>query len=195
MIGKTFWRLTVSHETCSDKHWKKYYWCICSCGNQKSIAKASLIKWLTKSCWCLRKEITKSRYTIHGKIHSIAYSIWTWMNQRCYYTKHKQYKDYGWRWIIVEWNSFKEFYDTFGYQFTKWLSIERKNVNGNYSFDNCIVIPLSQQNNNRRSTIRVEVDGKVVCLTEACRIKWVPYERVRQRISKLWWDIHRALNS
>lgn len=195
MIWEKFWILLVKQYSHTDIHRKKYYLCICECGVEKAIARAALIRWLTKSCWCLRKVMTSIRATTHGKTWTISYHIWQWMQSRCYNPSHRQFKDYWWRWIIIEWKSFQEFYIDIGNTLSKWLSIERIDVNKNYSKQNCIVIPLKDQNKNRQSTIRVNQNWITMCLKDACKIKWVPYERIRQRITRLGWDIDRALNS
>ena len=67
--------------------------------------------------------------------------IWHGMKARCYNSNHKSYDYYGGRGIKVcdSWkNSFENFRDwslNNGYQ--KELSIERKDVNGNYEPENC----------------------------------------------------------
>jgi hypothetical protein len=68
------------------------------------------------------------------------YKIWQGMKQRCYNKKHKSYKYYGGRGIMVcdRWlNSFKFFLRDMGKRPSKEYSIDRINNNGNYEPNNC----------------------------------------------------------
>ncbi len=84
------------------------------------------------------------------------YWIWYAMIQRCDNPKSKSYKDYGSRGINISdisWYEFKKFNNwalTNGYD--ENLTIERKNVNGNYEPDNCIWETRFEQSINRRIT-------------------------------------------
>lgn len=82
------------------------------------------------------------------------YTTWSDMIRRCENPNFKQYKDYGGRGITIckDWRkryfTFKEWAWSNSYNDT--LTIERKNVNGNYEPNNCTWIPLSMQGKNRR---------------------------------------------
>lgn len=84
------------------------------------------------------------------------YKTWSDMLIRCYNPNFKQYHNYGGRGISVcdQWRKryfiFKDWAINNGYQ--EDLTIERKQVNGNYEPDNCTWIPLSEQGKNRTNT-------------------------------------------
>jgi len=176
-----------------DRHYKRRWLFRCICWNEVVINLSSIKRWLTKSCWCFRKEVTKKKSTTHWMTHRPIHGIWTWMRSRCNNKNAQQYNDYWWRWIIIEWKSFDEFYNDMWSSYIDWYSIERKDVNWNYCKDNCIWIPRCEQAYNTRNTVRVMVDWKEKCLAEVCKDRWLVYERVRQRITRLGWKVEDAL--
>lgn len=58
LTGMIFGRLTVCEMTCSPnpKITRKFWRCVCSCGNSKIVPSHQLVQGLTKSCGCLKKE-------------------------------------------------------------------------------------------------------------------------------------------
>lgn len=90
-----------------------------------------------------------------GESKTRLYRIWSGMIRRCKDHKFKDFHNYGGRGITVcdEWMNifsvFKEWAINNGYVDT--LTIERKDVNGNYEPKNCSWIPMSEQSKNRRN--------------------------------------------
>ena len=81
------------------------------------------------------------------------------MMDRCYRETASNYPMYGGRGISVceEWHNIEAFglwAEASGFQ--KGLTLERKDVNGNYCPDNCTWATPKQQANNRRNTIFLE---------------------------------------
>ena len=150
---------------------KSEWLCRCACGGKEIWKQAdTLIQGQSDSCGCLQKE--RSLEKIHlahqaaGKANyqhghsqgSKLYAVWNHMKQRCYNPTATGFKDYGARGIKVcqQWHSFEPFRDwalTSGY--TEGLSIERNDVNGNYSPQNCTWIPRNRQAWNTRITLRL----------------------------------------
>jgi hypothetical protein len=94
------------------------------------------------------------------------------MIRRCTSDKSADYKDYGGRGISVcdEWRQFIHFSEwakANGYH--DELSIERDNVNGNYSPDNCRWIPMGKQALNRRTSHLVTAFGECKTIAEWAR--------------------------
>ena len=79
------------------------------------------------------------------------------MKQRCDNPRNASYENYGARGIsyIKRWENFSEFLKDMGDR-RKGQSIDRINVNGSYSPENCKWSTRLQQNNNKRSE---EVEG------------------------------------
>jgi hypothetical protein len=167
LTKQSFGRLTVTGKY--EKRNKRYYWeCQCSCERKTIlfIINTSLTSGNTKSCGCLQKEITIKRSIKHNMESTKFYNIWVNIKTRCNNKNNPRYKDYGGRGIIhnPEWEDFQNFYDDmykkyrFAGKFYKKelndknpLSIERKDVNGNYCKENCYFIPLNKQAENRRT--------------------------------------------
>lgn len=135
--------------------------CKCVCGNVIEVSSTALIVNHTKSCGCLQKERARevTRFTHKGSGTKL-YKIWKHIKQRCDNPNCKSYKNYGGRGIIynISWSKYENFkrdmiikYISSIKKYGKaGLSIERKDVNGNYCFDNCIFIPHFQQGSNTR---------------------------------------------
>ena len=163
LTGREYERLTVlSFVEYKNKH--SYWRCECKCGNIiERVSGCDLKRKHTRSCGCLRKEVSSQRSFKHGdntrgKRRHTLYSIWSNMLHRC---NNKKYKNYGERGITydLKWKSYEFFKKQVWYKFTcakfkygknEKLSIERKNVNGNYCYDNCSFIPMREQSLNTR---------------------------------------------
>jgi len=171
-IGKKYNKLTIISVYGRNKHYHVLMNCLCSCGNKnvKIVKLDNLRNNTTKSCGCHKKEITtknaKKNFTKHDFSKTSFYSIWTGIKQRCNNKNKKSYKDYGGRGITYDprWNDFLEFkkdmWRSYIYASKKYrkiltknnpLSIERKDVNGNYCKENCCWIPLNEQWENTRN--------------------------------------------
>ena len=126
------------------------------------------------------------------------YGIWFHMKGRCYNQNHRAYKNYGARGITVceEWrlsyDNFKVWASCNGYQ--EDLTLERLDVNGPYSPENCTWILKKYQNRNKRNTKYVNIFGERLNLAEACtRYSKVPYVTVKSRLRKGWSDEYAVL--
>jgi hypothetical protein len=100
------------------------------------------------------------------------YQIWAQMKQRCHNPKSKKYMNYGARGIFVceRWkNSYLNFIEDMGQRPTDKHSIERVDVNGPYSPENCKWLLIKEQNKNRTDSSNLEVGeviGKLTILYE-----------------------------
>ena len=110
------------------------------------------------------------------------------MKQRCYNPSNSDYKNYGARGIIVcaEWLAYPEAFFEWaiysGYQ--KGLTIDRIDVDGNYSPHNCRWITNAEQQANKRSNVYVDVLGQRVTLAQASRMIGVSQYAIWMRLKR-----------
>jgi len=89
------------------------------------------------------------------------YYRWTGMRARCNNPNNDKYHNYGGRGISVcdEWQSFEAFKNwALANGYKEELTLDRKDVNGNYEPDNCRWISIQEQENNRRNTIILTIN-------------------------------------
>jgi hypothetical protein len=75
------------------------------------------------------------------------------------------------------------------------MTIERKNVNGNYEPKNCIWATSKEQGNNRRTSLKITFKGITKSATDWSMELGIPAEKIRRRISKSGWSIRRTLTT
>lgn len=173
IAGERFGRLVVLNRDFSKESRKSYWLCLCDCGNEKIVRGDTLKEGKTQSCGCLHKESSKVNLTMnhsHKQSGTTLHNKWIAMKGRCYNKNNPKYYRYGERGIEVYegWRTnFVEFRDWAiknGYE--EGLSLERKDVDGDYSPDNCEWIPFKDQANNRRLTKWVEYNGEKINLKQ-----------------------------
>lgn len=147
---------------------KKIYWrCACDCGGETLIPGCKIGR--QKSCGCLKKPRLikdKKQYFIPDGYKRLAdvpeYSTWTSIKARCYRKTHVKFNSYGGRGIKVcdRWlSSFESFFNDMGSKPTASHSIDRIDVNGNYTPGNCRWATISEQANNKRQTVWITYNG------------------------------------
>ena len=111
----------------------------------------------------------------------------------------KEYKYYGGRGIKIcdEWeNDFKAFYDwSINNGYSENLTIERINVNKNYSPDNCRWATRKEQANNRRTNRNISYNGETHNIRQWAEKLGINYNTLSSRINKYHWTIERAFNN
>lgn len=139
------------------KKWTCYeIFCECKCWHKQRVRRQELVK---KTRCCFKCASAKKINKTHWLSWTAIYKIWTAMQQRLKNPNNSNYKNYWWRWIICERNSFEEFYKDMSesyyehiknYWANKWTTIERIDNNKNYSKDNCKWITIAEQNANKQ---------------------------------------------
>ena len=114
----------------------------------------------------------------HGLTKTRIHRIWANMLQRCTNPKCSRYKNYGARGIQVceEWKDFMSFYNwAIDNGYTDTLTIERKDVNGNYEPNNCEWITSQKQSLNTTRSVKFTYNGITKNLSEWAKLfntKW-----------------------
>lgn len=158
---------------------------VCDCGTEcvKDIKLVTQGK--TSSCGCRAREVLVKRNTTHGlsRKHPKAYRTWKDMRARCNNPNSKDYRNYGGRGIKVckRWGSFENFLEDMGLR-PGGLTIDRIDVNGDYSPENCRWADIETQANNKRDTVWMDLDGRRVSFSQWCRAHGVERAKAMYRI-------------
>lgn len=164
--------------------------CLCDCGNKKVAYGKDLKTGKTKSCGCIKKEYIPKNKT-HGMSKNRIYKIWAGIHQRCENENNPKYPIYGGRGIKVcdDWKEFTPFMEwALNNGYIENLTIERKNVNGNYEPLNCIWVDLKQQANNTRKTVFLTYKGETKPASEWSKITGIPQDTITSRKRRGWSD-------
>ena len=163
-------------------------WCRClKCGFEKSISYDNLRNGshgTCPNCSPIDRTGKNNHLFKHGKSNTLLHGVWREIIRRCENSKCPAYEYYGGRGITLctEWkNDFISFYNwAIDNGYSKGLTIERIDVDGNYCPENCCWIPKGEQRNNRRDTLRV--NG--VTLKEISNMSGLKYDTINYHYHK-----------
>src|ERR1051326_8227408 len=155
------------------EHRRQPQWlCRCDCGTERYVDQPNLIQGLSRGCHCERDKRMASQNVTHEATRkgneSPEYRAWKEMRRRCFQSKTKSFADYGGRGIRIcpRWNSYACFLEDMGPRPTPSHTLERQNVNGDYTPENCCWATRTEQANNKRDTRYIEHNGERRSLAE-----------------------------
>lgn len=182
LTGRVFGKLVVLKRVFVENGKGAYWECVCECTGIKIAKSKNLIGGKTTHCGCINNHI------VHGKSTHRLHNIWNSIKDRCNNINSKDYPNYGGRKIKIceEWNNyFVSFYEwSMNNGYKSDLSIDRINVNGNYEPNNCKWSTPSEQQNNKRNTRYIEIDGIAKSITEWSKLTGVNKRTLWDRYNK-----------
>jgi len=204
LVGMPFGRLTVARY--AGKLGTHQMWdCVCECGGQVVTSTNALNRGNTKSCGCLRKQITATQGRLnstHGQAthgaQSITYRLWRGLKNRAVngLNHDKRYSRNGIG-MYPEWVDDFVAFDTWitanlgirpeGYQ------LDRINNDGWYEPGNLRWATRSEQARNRRNTWKTSFMGEVTPVVCLCEIFGLAYDTVLKRVKTQGWTLADAL--
>lgn len=193
LTGETHGNWTVIKRDLSEKHkGKEVHWvCRCKCGRIKSVPNHIIRHNVSSSCvHCNRSMVT------HNGSHDRLHDVWADMKQRCDNENNASYHLYGGRGIkyCEDWasyESFKSWAYAYGYDEdakTKACTIDRINVNGDYTPENCRWVDAKAQARNRQNTRRMTVLGVTKLLVEWSELTGIGISTLSERLKRGWSD-------
>lgn len=194
LTDSQFGRLTVLSVSGKNKFNQICWRCKCSCGNTVEVIGTRLNRGRTLSCGCLHKDVVIERNIKRGvsggRSRTKLHEVYKGIKSRVDNPKHKSYKDYGGRGVTIcpAWR------DSF-LAFEKWaiengykagLTIDRIDVNGNYSPENCRWVTMEVQANNKRNNHFIEYGGKTQTLNQWSKEVGIHHYTILDRLRSGW---------
>lgn len=161
--GNVYGRLTVLERVFPNaNNGKQAVWkCRCICGREVNVLGIYLRSGNSRSCGCLKLErLTKHGLFSRSNPHPLK-SLWHAMRTRCTNPKREDYQYYGARGIYVceRWNDFSKFIEDMGPRPSPKHTVDRIDVDGPYSPENCRWSDIPEQANNKRTSCYVTYKG------------------------------------
>lgn len=202
LTGQKFGRLTVIERDKSKNNCAVFWLCRCDCGNITSVNGGNLRGGHTHSCGCIRKETEAKYFLSHNQLkreNPRLYSIWKSMRHRCYNEKNQGYHNYGGRGIKIcdEWiaedgfGSFVEWALKSGYKSD--LTIDRIDVDNDYSPENCRWITKKENSNNKRNNRYIKYNNETKTLAQWAEMYGLRQCELKRRLDFLQLPIGLAL--
>lgn len=140
----------------------------------------------------------------HGLSGSRFYGTWKSMKKRCNRSSQMNWKYYGGRGIkyISDWEIFENFkedmYDSYlkhsGKYGIKNTTLDRIDVDKNYSAQNCRWVDMKYQCENKRNTVLIEYNGKKKTSRGWANQYSIKRQTLEKRL-KLGWTVEESLTT
>lgn len=205
-IGRKKNFLTVKSITRLPKNRHRAFLCECDCGNTTVIEPTFWEQGIIKSCGCYSDSLKLEHTEELDRLRR----IYSGMIQRCYNPNANSYRNYGGRGIAIcnEWLSDKEAFIDWALKngYSKDLTIDRINVNGNYEPNNCRWADWETQANNRRPKEEWKerkprklktwtISGETKPISEWCEQYNTSTVAISYRMKKLGMTLEQALKT
>ena len=167
--GMKVGRWTILEELPKDSHYRRKFKCRCECGLEKVVRGDGLQRPGNIGCYGCAKRT-------HAMIHTPEYATWSAMKNRCSNPDDEHWTRYGGRGISVceRWReSFEAFLEDMGPRPAGKTLDRYPNPDGNYEPSNCRWATPTEQQNNRRDNLRIEIEGTTRTAVEWSRISGI----------------------
>jgi hypothetical protein len=163
LVGMRFGRLTVLRRCKAKVRGYATWLCKCDCGKRKSFPTNVLRAKNSRSCGCLKRDVIRARHSDGGGDEGRRFRrIIASMKSRCTSPSNPDYKTYGALGVSVcqQWlDDWRTFAAEMGPRPSPSHTVDRIDVTGNYEPGNCRWATRFEQSINKRSTVRVIVNG------------------------------------
>lgn len=200
LTGQTFGRLTVIERAGRTAHGHATWTCLCSCGTTTTVTTRNL-RGTTTSCGCARREQAQTLNRIHGETETALHRRWQTMLTRVTNPNSEKFADYGGRgitiaerWLEPDGRGFMNFRADMGDGFREDLTLDRIDVNGPYTPENCRWATAKQQARNTRRNRYLALWGQTKSLAEWCELLDLKYDATKRRLQR-GWSVERTLTS
>lgn len=126
------------------------------------------------------KMVAVKDYTLHG--------VWGKMIGRCYNKNDQNFSRYGGRGITVcdRWRTYNNFFDDMFIGYSKGLTIDRVDNDGNYELSNCHWATSKEQANNRSTNHNLTYNGTTKTLQQWSELYNIKSATLRHRLKNNW---------
>jgi hypothetical protein len=192
--GSRFGRVTVLGESLEpNRRVGVWVHVRCDCGTEFVVYARQLREERTRSCGCLRLELSSARAMRHGhatgKGISPEFRVWTGAKTRCFNDRAPSWPRYGGRGITMcdRWrDSFAAFLADMGERPSPDHSLDRIDNDGPYSPGNCRWATREQQGGNKRNSRTIEHGGERLSLHAWSKRVGVKYSTILWRADNGW---------
>jgi hypothetical protein len=189
-IGDRFGRLAVIGEVpISDRRDLARWQCRCDCGQVVRATRSHLVSGGKSSCGCLRPGLSKR--------HSLTYSRWRSMLDRCHSARGDTATPYGQRGIQVcaRWRGeFTAFLDDMGQCPSRHHTLDRIKNHVGYQPGNCRWATRAEQMRNRSNSAYLTFMGETLIVTDWAARFGLLKGTLRGRLAA-GWSVEKALTT
>lgn len=170
----------------------------CDCGAVVTLPLDRVRSGVTKSCGCLRKDVTRARSITHGhrinRTTTRTRKAYEHAKGRCFNPNDAKYPQYGGRGISMSdaWAAdFTQFLADMG-ECPEAMTLDRIDVHGHYEPGNCRWATIHQQARNRTDNVFVDHEGRRLVLKDFARVVGVSYKALHARVKYKGQTAHEA---